>query len=49
MRTSSFIHHIMVEVVADIEVGPDGSDVCVPRGKIVQNSFGWGISRAMVT
>ena len=49
MRTSSFIHHIMVEVVADIEVGPDGSDVSVPRGKMVKHSFGCGISRAMVT
>ena len=49
MRTSSFIHHIMVEVVADIEVGPDGPDVSVPRGKMVKHSFGCGISRAMVT
>ena len=49
MITSSFIRHIMVEVVADIEVGPDGPDVSVPRGKMVKNSFGWGISRAMVT
>ena len=49
MISSTFIRHIMVQVVADIEVGPDGSDVCVPRGKIVQNSFGWGISCAMVT
>ena len=49
MRTSSFIHHIMVEVVADIEVGPDGSDVYMPWGKMLKNRSGWGISRAMVT
>ena len=47
--SSSFIPHIMSEVVADIVFGPDGSDVYMPRGKMLKNRSGWGISRAMVT
>ena len=49
MTSSSPTRHTMLEAVADIGIGPDGSDVYMPRGKMVKNSFGWGFSRAMVT
>ena len=49
MISSSFVHLIMSEVVADIGIGPDGSDVSMPRGKKLKKRSGWGISRAMVT
>ena len=49
MTSLSPTRHTMLEAVADIGIGPDGSDVYVPRGKMVKNSFGWGFSRAMVT
>jgi hypothetical protein len=39
----------MIEAVADIVIGPDGSNVFVPRGKKLKNRFGSGISRCMVT
>ena len=49
MLSSSFIRHIMFKVEGDIGIGPDGSDVSMPRGKKLKKRSGWGISRAMVT
>ena len=37
------------ETVADIVIGPESSDVLVPRSKMLKIGFGRGIFRGMVT
>ena len=39
----------LAETVADIVIGPESSDVLVPRGNMLKIGSGRGISRGMVT
>ena len=39
----------LAETVADIVIGPESSDVLVPRGNLLKMGFGRDFSRGMVT
>ena len=47
--SSSFIRHIFIEIVADIDNGPERSVEIVPWGNMTKKGSGCGISRGTTT
>ena len=47
--SSSFIRHIFIEIVVDIDNGPERSVEIVPWGNMTKKGSGRGISRGTIT